>query len=237
MLLLRWRSSVVPRGTRRPLAGVCWSGPTPGSIRSSPAPPVGACGLRQPSPRCAAVPGAAAATASWCGDRCCCRYGPLRQLCGRDLRALAAPARCPEAALPARHSRQRRRHRRLDRASAGQPAARARGQLESREPEIRGKSPRARVREAGGGRGGGRGRPKRYLAATGRPCCLPPAQGHSGGPISPASGGQKTHKFRFCARALDVVYCLSLGSSARPVFMHGLSQIACMSRPSIEQGI
>ena len=104
VLLLRWRSSVVPRGTRRPLAGVCWSGPTPGSIRSSPEPPVGACGLRQPSPWRAAAPGAAAATASWCGDRCCCRYGPLRQLCGRDLRALAAPARCPEAALPARHS-------------------------------------------------------------------------------------------------------------------------------------
>mgnify|MGYP001471147061 CR=1 FL=1 len=75
VLLLRWRSSVVPRGTRRPLAGVCWSGPTPGSIRSSPAPPVGACGLRQPSPQRAAVPRAAAATASWCGDRCCCRYG------------------------------------------------------------------------------------------------------------------------------------------------------------------
>jgi len=34
-----------------------------------------------------------------------------------------------------------------------------------------------------------------------------------------------------------VVYCPSLGSSARPVFMHGLSQIACMVRPSIEQGI
>ena len=204
MLLLRWRSSVVPRGTRRPLAGVCWSGPTPGSIRSSPEPPVGACGLRQPSPQRAAVPGAAAATASWRGDRCCCRYGPLRQLCGRDLRALAAPARCPEAALPARHSRQRRRHRRLDRASAGRPAGRARGQLESREPEIRGKSPRARVREAGGGRGGGRGRPKRYLAATGRPCCLPPAQGHSGGPISPPSGGQKSGLFRFCVRALDM---------------------------------
>ena len=57
-------------------------------------------------------------------QRTCGRYGPLRQLCGRDLRALAAPARCPEAALPARHSRQRRRHRRLDRASAGRPAAR-----------------------------------------------------------------------------------------------------------------
>ena len=126
MLLLRWRSSVVPRGTRRPLAGVCWSGPTPGSIRSSPEPPVGACGLHQPSPRRAAVPGAAAATASWRGDRCCCRYGPLRQLCGRDLRALAAPARCPEAALPARHSRQRWRHRRLiaPRRRAGRPAAR-----------------------------------------------------------------------------------------------------------------
>ena len=117
VLLLRWRSSVVPRGTRRPLAGVCWSGPAPGSIRSSPEPPVGACGLRQPSPWRAAVPRAAAATASWCGDRCCCRYGPLRQLCGRDLRALAAPARCPEVALPARHSRQRRRHRLLDGAS------------------------------------------------------------------------------------------------------------------------
>ena len=125
VLLLRWRSSVVPRGTRRPLAGVCWSGPTPGSIRSSPEPPVGACGLRQPSPWRAAVPGAAAATASWRGDRCCCRYGPLRQLCGRDLRALAAPARCPEAALPARHSRQRRRHRRLIAPrGAGRPAAR-----------------------------------------------------------------------------------------------------------------
>ena len=125
VLLLRWRSSVVPRGTRRPLAGVCWSGPTPGSIRSSPAPPVGACGLRQPSPWRAATPGAAAATASWRGDRCCCRYGPLRQLCGRDLRALAAPARCPEAALPARHSRQRRRHRRLIAPRwAGRPAAR-----------------------------------------------------------------------------------------------------------------
>ena len=125
VLLLRWRSSVVPRGTRRPLAGVCWSGPTPGSLRSSPEPPVGACRLRQPSPWRAAVPRAAAATASWCGDRCCCRYGPLRQLCGRDLRALAAPARCPEAALPARHSRQRRRHRRLDRARrASRPRAR-----------------------------------------------------------------------------------------------------------------
>ena len=150
-------------------------------------------------------PRAAAATASWCGDRCCCRYGPLRQLCGRDLRALAAPARCPEAALPARHSRQRRRHRRLIAPSAGWPAGRARGQLESREPEIRGKSPRVRVREAGGGRGGGRGRPKRYLAATGRPCCLPPAQGHSGGPISPPSGGQKSGLLRFFAPALDVI--------------------------------
>ena len=194
LLLLRWWTLVVPRGTRRPLTGVWWPGPTPGSIRSSPAPPAGACGLRQPSPRRAAVPGAAAATASRCGDRCCCRYGPLRQLCDRDLRALAAPARCPEAALPARHSRQRRRHRLLIAPRPpGRPAARARGQLESREPEIRGKSPRARVREAGGGRGGGRGRPKRYLAATGRPCCLPPAQGHSGDPISPPSGGQITY--------------------------------------------
>ena len=34
-----------------------------------------------------------------------------------------------------------------------------------------------------------------------------------------------------------VVYCPSLGSSARPVFIHRLSQIACMSGPSIEQGI
>eukprot|EP01045_Picozoa_sp_COSAG04_P026535 COSAG04_NODE_3701_length_2595_cov_639.635016_2_plen_213_part_00 len=125
LLLLRWWTLVVPRGTRRPLAGVCWSGPTPGSIRSSPAPPAGACGLRQPSPRRAAVPGAAAATASWCGDHCCCRYGPLWQLCGRDLRALAAPARCPEAAPPARHSRQLRRHRRLIAPRrAGRPAAR-----------------------------------------------------------------------------------------------------------------
>ena len=75
--------------------------------------------------RCALCGWGLAATASWCGDRCCCCCGPSRQLCGRDLRALAAPARCPEAALPARHSRQRRRHRRLDRARrASRPRAR-----------------------------------------------------------------------------------------------------------------
>ena len=94
VLLLRWRSSVVPRGTRRPLAGVCWSGPTPGSIRSSPEPPVGACGLRQPSPWRAAVPGqqqqrlvgvatAAAAVTGRCGSS-------AAAICARWLRRLGA---------------------------------------------------------------------------------------------------------------------------------------------------
>ena len=39
----------------------------------------------------------------------------------------------------------------------------------------------------------------------------------------------------FCLRY--VVYCPSLGSSARRVFDDSLSQIACIVRPSIEQGI
>ena len=38
-------------------------------------------------------------------------------------------------------------------------------------------------------------------------------------------------------RLRNVVYCPSLGARLDAVFMHGLSQIACMSRPSIEQGI
>ena len=38
-------------------------------------------------------------------------------------------------------------------------------------------------------------------------------------------------------RLHHVVYCPSLGARLNPVFMHGLSQIACMVRPSIEQGI
>ena len=62
-----------------------------------------------------------------------------------------------------------------DSSRLGGPAGRARGQLESREPEIRGESPRVRVREAGGGRGGGRGalngtwRPQGGRAAAPRP--------------------------------------------------------------------
>ena len=47
------------------------------------------------------------------------------------------------------------------------------------------------------------------------------------------SMGQRATFFRL----RYVVYCPSLGSSARPVFIHRLSQIACMLRPSIEEGI
>ena len=38
-------------------------------------------------------------------------------------------------------------------------------------------------------------------------------------------------------RLRNVVYCPSLGARLNAVFMHGLSQIACMLRPSIEQAI
>ena len=39
------------------------------------------------------------------------------------------------------------------------------------------------------------------------------------------------------SRLGHVVCCPSLGARLNPVFMHGLSQIECMSGPSIEQGI
>ena len=38
-------------------------------------------------------------------------------------------------------------------------------------------------------------------------------------------------------RLRHVVYCPSLGARLNPVFIPLLSQIACMVRPSIEQGI
>ena len=149
--------------------------------------------LGQQQQRLVGVATAAAAVTGRCGSSAaaiCARW--LRRLGAQRPRCLRGTADSVGAIGGSIAPRRRR---------AG--AGRARGQLESREPEIRGKSPRARVREAGGGRGTGRGRPKRYLAATGRPCCLPPAQGHSGGPISPASGGPKSHKFGFCVTALD----------------------------------
>ena len=67
------------------------------------------------------------------------------------------------------------------------------------------------------------------------------AQGTSAGPrgvglqvgLGDHSMGQGATFFRLH----HVVYCPSLGARLNPVFMHGLSQIACMVRPSIEQGI
>ena len=67
------------------------------------------------------------------------------------------------------------------------------------------------------------------------------AQGTSAGPrgvglqvgLGDHSMGQGATFFRLH----HVVYCPSLGARLDAVFMHGLSQIACMVRPSIEQGI
>ena len=96
---------------------------------TSPAPAVSACGQRQRRPQRAAPMRAQPAGAGGRGDRRCGRYEPLRQVCGRELRVGAAPARAAEGAPAVRRSGRRCRRRWLEPAIAGGPASLARGRL------------------------------------------------------------------------------------------------------------